>query len=350
MFQSLHNNHTSSQNGVSSPSQKQNKPAKTVFLIFAAIFLVIFSIIFLLAGYDYSCVIKLENISEVSGTLDEIYVSGEGDISLYLEGDDEEYYIATELFDTVESKSPNKLRKGDKISMTVGKSLMNTTYVIKLTNAGLTYIPIDIGHEHYYVETIILYALGTVCAVAAIIFIIIFTKKFKKTKKSAYKTDLLKAIAEEGDTVLWHKALTAKDMIATMYTPFVIIMLIYAAIGLGLCLTASINLAYFAIFFGAVALLSAAMLCITATLPTNRHIYVVTDKRIVVSLPAILLFLNFEDIKEIKLKKSLLLKNKATLRFIPNYKASVKYRFVLLENAEEIKHLIISRAKNGSEF
>ncbi|MBQ4116394.1 MAG: hypothetical protein IJD37_03350, partial [Clostridia bacterium] len=342
MFQTLRN--------TAPAAKKQTTSAKTVLLICAAIFLVIFSIIFLLAGFDYSSVIKLENISEVSGTLDEVYVSDEGDLSLYLEGDDKEYYIATELYDTVEFNSSNKLRKGDNLSMTVGKSLMKTTYVIKLTKEGLPLISIEVGHEHYYVESIILYALGVICAIAAIIFVVIFVKKLKKAKKTLHNTDLLEAIAEEGDTVLWHKVLTAKDMIATMYAPFGRIMLICAATGLVFGLASDVNLAYFAIFFGIVFVWSAAILCISAIIPTNRHIYVVTDKRIVVSLPAMLLFLNFEDIKEIKLKKSLLLKDKATLHFIPNYKASVKYRFVLIENAEDIKRLIVSRIKNESEF
>ncbi len=350
MLPLLHNNHTSSQNGVSFPGQKQNTYTKKVAFITVAICLAVFSIIFLLAGYDYSCVIMLKNVSEVSGTLDEIYISDEGDISLYLEGDDEEYYIATELFDTVESKPSNQLRKGDKLSMTVGKSLMDTVYVIKLTKEGLTYIPIEIGHEHYYVESIILYILGAVCAVASAIFTLICVKKFKKSKKSDYKTDLFNAIYEEGDTILWHKALTAKDMIAMMYAPFGIIMLIYAAIGLGLWLTKGINLAGFAILFGVVAFLSAAILCGSVASPANRHIYVVTDKRILIASPAILLFLNFENIKEIRLKKSLFFKNKTTLRFIPNYKSSITYKFGLLENAEDIKRLILSRSANESKF
>ena len=345
----LHNKQRLSQNDASFHAQKQNIYAKKVALISVSVCLIIFSIIFLLAGYDYSCVIMLENVSEVSGTLDEVYVSDEGDVSLYLEGNDEEYYIATELFDTVESNPSNKLRKGNKISMTVGKSLMGTVYVIKLTKEGLTYLPIEIGHEHYYVESIILYVLGAVCAVTAITLIIIYKKKFKNQKNADYNTDLLKAIAEDGDTVLWHKALTAKDMIATMSAPFGIIMLIYVAIVLMLGLTVGMNWETF-IFICTVALFTVAILCLNVSIPQNRHIYVVTDKRIVIASPAMLLFLNFEDIKEIRVNKSIISKSKATLRFIPIYKSSIAYKFVLLENAEDIKRLIISRIKNESEF
>ena len=331
-------------------SPQQNTSAKAVLLILAAIFLILFSAIFLLGGYDYSSVIMVDNVSEVSGILDEIYVSEDGDVSLYLEGNDEEYYIATELFDIVEATTNNKLRIGNKISMTVGKSVMDTVYVIKLTNEGVTYLSLETGYEHYYVESIILYVVGAVCAVAAVIFIIIYKKKTKNKKGANRTTDLLKEIAEEGDTVLWHKTLTAKDMIATMFKPFVIIMLIYTAMGLLLCLSAEVNIVYIIIFLCIVAILSFAILCITAAIPRNKHIYVVTDKRIVVSIPAMLLFLNFEDIKEIRIKNSLIFKDKKALHFIPTYKASVKYRFIMLENAEEIKKLILTKAKNESEF
>ncbi|MBR5322309.1 MAG: hypothetical protein IKU48_02030 [Clostridia bacterium] len=331
-------------------SPQQNTSAKAVLLILAAIFLILFSAIFLLGGYDYSSVIMVDNVSEVSGILDEVYVSEDGDVSLYLEGNDEEYYIATELFDIVEANNNNKLRIGNKISMTVGKSVMDTVYVIKLTNEGVTYLSLETGYEHYYVESIILYVVGAVCAVAAVIFIIIYKKKTKNKKGANRTTDLLKEIAEEGDTVLWHKTLTAKDMIATMFKPFVIIMLIYTAMGLLLCLSAEVNIVYIIIFLCIVAILSFAILCITAAIPRNKHIYVVTDKRIVVSIPAMLLFLNFEDIKEIRIKNSLFFKDKKALHFIPTYKASVKYRFIMLENAEEIKKLILTKAKNESEF
>jgi hypothetical protein len=332
-----------------SPPQ-QNTSAKAVLLILASIFLIIFSAIFLLGGYDYSSVIVLDNVSEVSGILDEVYMSNEGDVSLYLEGNDEEYYIATELFDIVEAKSTNKLRIGDKISMTVGKSLMGTVYVIKLTNEGVTYLSLETGYNHYYVESIILYVVGAVCAVAAVTFIIIYKKKTKNKKGANRTSDLLKEIAEEGDTVLWHKTLTAKDMMATMFKPFAIIMLIYTVMGLLIALSEAVNIVYIIIFLGIVALLSSAMLYIAAAIPHNKHIYVVTDKRIVVSTPAILLFLNFEDIKEIRIKNSLFIKNKKALHFIPTYKSSVKYRFIMLENAEEIKKLILTRPKNESEF
>ena len=156
----------------------------------------------------------------------------------------------------------NRLRIGDSLDLTVGRSFSDTYYVIGMVKEGLTYIPTDIGHEHYAGDSVAMLALGVVLTAVSVILFVIGAKKRKKTTRGDFKTELFADITEEGDTVLWHKALTAKDMVAMTFAPLAVIFLIIAAIGVILFLAADIDVLTFVIFFGVTALLSFGILFI----------------------------------------------------------------------------------------